>query len=317
MPSQRCYEKRLEWPLFGLADEEGRSVGYACLQGPVRNSKEERALIAVSSVAPLIGFTSFVCFPASRGGDDQRCYESMCTAWCHCFQDPDLYFRTQKPLLLLSHSDFTDYSFVSPTRLFQEADRRKDYDFVYVCQAGPGKEWVKNWDLAQRCLPVLCGQLRLKGILIGRDVIPSLPDYGGLLTICGELPWRELMSVFTRSRFLFVPNVMDPSPRIITEALCMNTPILVNRMILGGWKYVNPFTGCFFESEFDVAVGARTCLQQWTSPRRWFIANHGPLLAGRRLSSFLSSFDPGLRRVKHLQLTQTFKFPAEALCDIC
>lgn len=309
MHSRRPHKQRLEWPLFGIADEQGRGVGYACLQGPVRNSDEEKALAAVSAVVSLIGFTSFISFPAHNEPNDDRCYESMCTAWCHCFRNPASYFRSQKPLLLLSHSDFTDYSFVSPTRLFPKNDGRKDYDFVYVCQAGPAKEWVKNWDLARRCLPILCGQLRLRGILIGREVIPELPNYDGLLTVRGELPWQELMSVFMRSRFLFVPNVMDPSPRIITEALCLNIPILVNRMILGGWKYVNPFTGFFFESEMDVAAGAGRCLRQWTSPRRWFIANHGPLLAGRQLGRFLSSFDPKWRRIQRLQLTETIELP--------
>lgn len=113
------------------------------------------------------------------------------------------------------------------------------------------------------------------------------------------------MGIFLRARFLFVPSELDASPRILAEALCMNTPVLVNRHILGGWKYVNPFTGAFFESERDVAKAARSCLERWTSPRRWFVANHGPLLAGQRLCRFLASFDPVLNGIERLQITYT------------
>src|SRR6266436_5470313 len=141
----------LQWPFFGLADEAGRSLGYACVQGPARTPEEARTLATLAAAVPVIGFTSYLSFPACHELGDSRDYESLCVAWCHCFRDPTAYFRTKKPLLLLSYSDFTDYSFVSPDRLFLEAAPRKDFDFVYVCQPGEWKEGVKNWELAQRC----------------------------------------------------------------------------------------------------------------------------------------------------------------------
>jgi hypothetical protein len=101
---------------------------------------------------------------------------------------------------------------------------------------------------------------------------------------------------------LFVPNGLDASPRIVAEALAMDTPVLVNRHILGGWHFVNPFTGSFFESEADVTQGARRCLERWTSPREWFRSNHGPVLAGRRLARFMSTVDPALHGVKRVDL---------------
>jgi hypothetical protein len=260
---------------------------------------------SLAAVARIIGFTSYLSFPANYRLTDERDYESFCVAWCHCFREPHIYFRSDRPLLLLSYSDFTDYSLVCPQRLFPAATPRKVFDFAYVCQSGPWKEHVKNWELAQRCLPVLCGQLKLTGVLVGRDPISNLERHGGRLTLCGELPWSRLMEVFACSRFLFVPNELDPSPRVITEALCMDIPVLVNRNILGGWNYVNPFTGAFFENESDVAAGARRCLETWTSPRRWFIANSGPLLAGRRLSRFLAEFDPAMVGVQRVQITDT------------
>jgi hypothetical protein len=69
---------------------------------------------------------------------------------------------------------------------------------------------------------------------------------------CGELPWHELMARLTQARVAFFPNVLDASPVFLTEALCLDVPIVVNRRILGGWKYVRPGTGRFFTDENDV-----------------------------------------------------------------
>lgn len=56
------------------------------------------------------------------------------------------------------------------------------------------------------------------------------------------------------------------------EALCLNVPILVNRHILGGWKYVNEQTGAFFESVDDVVPAFQQLLarQSQLRPREWF-----------------------------------------------
>jgi glycosyltransferase involved in cell wall biosynthesis len=291
----------LEWPFFGLQDENGSRVPYVCLQGPVGTAAEVSALQELSRCSAIIGFTSYLTFPAGTHPVNGPDY-GTCVAWCHCFREPEKYLPRDKPALLGPFSDFVDYSRARPESYVCRGKPEKQWDFAYVCQAGQWKEYVKNWELAGRCLPVLCHDLRLRGVLIGRDQIPDLPDCSGRITIFGEIPWHELMSVFERSRFLFVPNMMDASPRIIAEALCMNTPVLVNRNILGGWHYVNPFTGFFFEDEDDVAVGARRSLSEWTSPRRWFRAHHGPLLAGERLGRFLGEFDPAMRRVKRVQI---------------
>lgn len=62
--------------------------------------------------------------------------------------------------------------------------------------------------------------------------------------------------------------------RVIVEALSLNIPIVVNRHILGGWKYVNQYTGEFFTDENDV-VSVFTRLRSADRaaelfPREWF-----------------------------------------------
>ena len=75
-------------------------------------------------------------------------------------------------------------------------------------------------------------------------------------------------------RVLFAPNLHDASPRVLAEAMCLNVPILVNRHILGGWKYVNDQTGAFFDNEDDVVGAFKGILaaqaQGRLQPRGWY-----------------------------------------------
>lgn len=281
----------LSWPFLGLHDEQGRSTGFVALMGPVRTRAERDRLAFARERVRLVGFTSFLSFPRIVYGDEDVDYEGMCDAWCHCFRRPSEYLSLDRPRALLPHSDFTDPSIVSAARLRGGGGQRR-FDFVYVCGEGYWSARAKNWELALRCLPVLCGGLGLDGLVVGRSALPeelaATPEVSARLTVTGELPWADVASAISQARFVFVPNLLDPSPRVIAEALALDTPVLVNRDILGGWHYVNPFTGEFFESESDLAAGARRCLTRWVSPRRWFSAHHGPVHAGRRLARLLA-----------------------------
>ena len=79
---------------------------------------------------------------------------------------------------------------------------------------------------------------------------------------------------------MFAPNLHDASPRVLAEALCLDVPILVNRHILGGWKYVSNETGAFFGGEHDVVDAVRALLSERRraelQPRRWFKCAHFP-----------------------------------------
>jgi hypothetical protein len=294
---------KLAWPMFALADQTGASLGYVCIQGPAANSDQLATMLSFSAAHRLIGFCSYMDFPAAYRLPDRRDYESLCFAWCHCFRQPGAYFAHTERLLLLSYSDFIDYARAAPRRLLGREHVVKRQDFVYVCQAGHWKEEVKNWELARRCLPVLCDRLGLEGVLVGRTAIEG-PVPGGV-TVLPELPWEELMRLIASARFLFLPNERDASPRLLCEALCMDTPVLVNRKILGGWKYITPFTGAFFDDEHNLAPGIRCCLGTRVNPRRWYIANSGPLVSGRRLARFLAAHDPRLAGLSWVQFTDT------------
>ena len=61
----------------------------------------------------------------------------------------------------------------------------------------------------------------------------------------------------SKCKFLFLPNIRDASPRVLTEALVVDVPVLVNKKIYGGTKYVNENTGELFSDEKDLPKGVR------------------------------------------------------------
>lgn len=297
------------WPFFLLTDERGAHLGWACVSGPVRPDHEP-LFQRIAARHRLLGFTSMSTFPDWRDPDDPRDWGALCEAWCHCFRAPEAHLPASRPRTLLAYSDFLDYARAAPERFGGPVAR--DVDFLYVCQDGPWYARFKNWPLAQRCLPVLCGELGLRGLLIGRETIPDLDGLEPHVVVRGALPWAELMRCLGRARFLLVTAELDASPRLLAEALAMDTPVLVNRRILGGWHYVTPFTGAFFDDERDIAGAARRVLEHPGSPRAWFRTHHGPLLAGARLARLLGDIDPSLRRLSRACLSFDLDEPVAA-----
>ena len=200
---------------------------------------------------------------------------------------------------------------VSPQTIFGSSDPEKDFDFIYVCLPGRWTEMTKNWALAKACLYRLCNDLGLKGLLLGRWQILDLP-FRRNLTIVGDVTRQIALQYVGRSRMLFVPSLMDASPRLLAEALCMDVPILLNRKILGGWKYVTPSTGVFFDSDDDVAQAAAQCLSSSSDPRAWFQANYGPARSSLRLSRFLHSLDGDFYPTPSLRLAHDVVSPSAA-----
>ena len=84
----------------------------------------------------------------------------------------------------------------------------------------------------------------------------------------------------------------------------MNTPVLVNRDILGGWKYVNEKTGLFFtentikESVYKIMDNIK--MSQY-SPREYYLNNYGLKNSGRQLRDFLKSINPELSECEYVR----------------
>jgi hypothetical protein len=287
-----------KWPFLFVVNARGESVRWAVVGSRLVSPSRQAQLVELRrSGFRFLGMTSDGAFPLDAQ-DDPLDYLSLCEAWCHCFREADAAFPETVPRISLSLSDFTDGRRVSPERAASVPG--PTYDLVYVCANEPWKRAAKNWDLAQRCIPVLCAELGLRALIVCAP--PDAAICGRSVTAAPALPWDLLLGYIARARFLFVPNAADASPRVLAEALCLDRPILVHRNILGGWHYVNAFTGAFFGGVEDVVAAARKCLAVTGSPRRWFRANHGPELAGARLLALVRALDPGLRESSRLAL---------------
>merc|ERR1712151_132277 len=95
-----------------------------------------------------------------------------------------------------------------------------------------------------------------------------------------------------RSRFAFLPQVHDASPRVSTQALALDVPILMNYHIMGGWKYVTEKTGEFFHDINDFRDALRKILKYADTPghyepRKWVLENYDNPNSGKRLFDFV------------------------------
>ena len=83
----------------------------------------------------------------------------------------------------------------------------------------------------------------------------------------------------------------DASPRTVTEAMCFNLPVLMNKNILGGWKYVIEQTGELFNDENDIESALNKFIPKLKNneykARQYIIDNYGPVNSGRKLKEFL------------------------------
>ena len=224
-------------------------------------------------------------------------YMKVVKACLNCFREPQNFYDKGINHTLISESDFCDSEYYRP----KTSEIEKIYDFIYLCpkdsetDSEKNKEcfgWVatnKNWKLALKCLPILCGTYKLKGLLVGRKNCELPIECKGLIETTSFLSRDELLKKYRQSKFLFVPNKVDASPRVLTEALCTDLPILVNKNILGGWKYVNEETGSFFTNKNDISAGIEYILNNYNNlkPRENFLANFGKINTGKKLKQFI------------------------------
>ncbi|NDE14244.1 hypothetical protein EBZ80_04865, partial [bacterium] len=102
------------------------------------------------------------------------------------------------------------------------------------------------------------------------------------------LPQKEFWEKLRRSRALFVASTFDASPKILTEALALGVALLVNKDIVGGWKYITPETGMFFDPTERKKDRIRAFLAKKYSPRAYAAEHLDPDKNGRWLSDRLS-----------------------------
>lgn len=151
--------------------------------------------------------------------------------------------------------------------------------------------------MAKPSIKRLINELNLTILVVGRNLIgpedADLRPYldSGRLVSLPFAPWGRFLRYVDESRALWTSSVADGSPRVLTQALSKNVPIIVNQHIAGGWKYVNNRTGVFFSDESNIVPAVRLLFsdeyQKTLAPRQYFVDNYGPLKAGLYMQAFL------------------------------
>ena len=249
----------------------------------------------------------------------------MCKGWLHCFREPKDYLPDSMKRICISESDFCDCNINKP-----DLSIEKKYDFIYICHRDDLKncspdEWVaynKNLILAKKCIEMLClenkdrvlkNKPKIKGLLIGRSGCDLPEGCSGFdleefkndetkdfldidLITTHKLGYYELNKKYDEAKMIFIPNIHDASPRVVTEAMGHNVPCLMNSHIVGGWKYIHCFdgknefpSGEFFDDETNFKENFFKILNNLDKyePRKHFVKNYGIVRTGRKLKNFI------------------------------
>jgi hypothetical protein len=306
---------KVEFPFKNLFDDKGDKLNIILIAAPFREKKHEDLYIEYKNAGyDFCGISSYLNFPNTIDNPYEDMYHvernhdylAMVSAWLTCFREP---LNTNLPTLLLTEADLKDTSYYKI-----DPNITKEYDFLYCClkdndKCTPGwQSYNRNWDLGKECLSVMCDQFKMKGILVGRENCEFTSKCEGLMKVTALLPFGEFQMELKKSKILFVPNITDASPRVITEALCYNIPVLVNQNILGGWHNVIPgVTGEFFTDKKDIIQALEKILKNYHSytPRKWYLANRGKEKSGTILAQFLIENYPNINNKKMKYTTIT------------
>jgi len=304
--TEKKNEKKLDRPWVNLYDNNGNILNVALLSRPFyKNNDEEIYNKSIKDKFNILGISSYQEFPnqpynPKDGYNDTtnkynyKKWINMCKGWLHCFRNPDDYLPKNMKRELISESDFIDCQIHKENK-----EVKKKYDFLYICHRDDLKncsktEWVaynKNLELAEKCINILCKKKKLKGLLVGREGCKIEGCTNLNIDYTKKLDYYDLVKKYDECKIIFIPNVHDASPRVLCESLAHNLRCLVNKKLVGGWKYVNEETGEFFNDENDFEEKIDTILNNYDSysPRDFFVKNYGIKNAGKKLKDFIYS----------------------------
>lgn len=315
METLKIHEKERHFPFRYLRDEKDNMLPIVLVSGPFRDKIEEaRYQEYIDNGIQTVGITAYKSFPrritdsTGDGYDTENPFDYLgkIKNWLVCFKDLEYYgFNSSHNIIDISESDF--YDIEEDTK-----STEKKYDMIYVCfkdddQSCPMDGWNavnRNYKLAIECLPIIINKFGLKVLVIGRLNCGLEKLYGDKIEIMDFLPYFEFQEKIRESRSLFIPNIYDASPRTVAEALIKDVPVLMNRSIVCGSKYVNYETGELFTDEHDITVSLERLLakRDKISPKKWWAKNFTKQQMGKKLRDFLYKQYPDiLENVEEIQ----------------
>lgn len=302
----------LKWPFLNIRDENAKKVDIICIRGPLSKKEDIEKLERFNKEKKLIiGCSSYLSFPLKCKNplcDYNQFFfkgkriDEICDGWAHTFKD-DSGIRN-KNKILLSESDFADT--IKKVRNFDISQKKYIYDFVCYCPSDLScnngwNHFNKNWSLAKKTIEIACNELGLKGVLIGREKCP-INVHPSQLERHEKLSFDDFIKTLSNSRFTIVSSYEDASPRVITESFMVDTPVLVYKNIIGGWKYINDETGLFYDSK-NIKSKIKKILKNKYNPRNYYLNNYGLKVSGKKFRDFIVKIDPRFSNYKYLRFS--------------
>jgi hypothetical protein len=292
-------EKRM-FPFRYFTDGSDNVLPFVAVTGFFRDEESKRKYYEYEARGyHIFGITAYKSFPnkemldESEGDfekNDDFDYTGNIKNWLCCFKNKDQYgFTNFNNVIDMSESDF--YSAEIDTEV------PKKYDFIYICGKDgddcPLNGWNainRNFDLALKCFPTMIHDFNMKGYVVGRLGCGLEEKYGDKIEVVDFQPWHELQEKMRESKMLFVPNVYDASPRVVAECITKNVPVLMNKNILCGSKYIEYETGEFFTDEHDLVQALRKMIVKrgQVSPKDWWIKHYSQESSYKKLRDFLA-----------------------------
>lgn len=292
-------ENRL-FPFRYFTDINNNVLPFVAITGFFRgDDAKEKYYEYLSKGIHVFGITAYKSFPNKEMLDESEGlyertenfdYTGNIKNWLCCFKDKEKYgFTSNNNIIDISESDFYNAEL--------EIITEKKYDFIYICtkddDSCPLNGWNatnRNFDLALKCFPIMFNDYKFKGLVVGRVNCGLEEKYGDSIEVVEWLDWHTLQERMRQSRMLFVPNIYDASPRVIAECLTKNVPVLMNKNILCGFKYINYETGEFFSDENDFRSTLDKMLNKINkiSPQKWWAENYSQELSNKKLRNFLA-----------------------------
>jgi len=292
------HKSEVHFPYRYLQDENNNLLPIVLISAFFREDKERDLYFDyIKKGIKVVGITAYKSFPrpiTDNSPDtyykDTFDYLGNIKNWFCCFKNHSYYgFNETHNIIDYSESDFYDYD--------EGPILEKKYDFIYVCFNDQDHKcsmdgWNainRNFKLALACFPIMINEFKLKILVIGRFGCGLKELYGDNIELVDFLPYHEFQKKLKESRFLFIPNVYDASPRTVAEAISKDIPVLMNMNIVCGSKYIHYQTGEFFTDEHDIRLSLRKLLakKDKISPKNWWKRHYSRKKAGRKFRNFL------------------------------
>lgn len=300
-----AYESLLkEYPFQAVMTQSWRKVNIMLVRAAM-NSRQRALFEKYKHEILFLGISSFEDFPlvsvnpfSGRYPPDE--YVGLFPGFLHMMREPEKYFPSNVRLILMSQSDFNipdvppkDYSVKRP---YDFAYSGSDQDVRNDCVGW--SSFAKNWSFVKEALEVMCGEFEMTGVLVATKdkkgvkacTIPKSCE--GKIVQTTFLDQNGFFGYLRQSKFLFLPQIHDASPRVATQAMGHDLPLLMNSYISGGWKYLNEKTGEFFHDMSDFRQQLRKILDNsvkpgYYEPRQYIRSVAGNVHSGKRLLRYI------------------------------